>query len=255
MESHAVNAPGRSGHRGEAIRLAGERVVKELALLRRCLNVKLPDEERVDLTGAAPPPTDAPPPPERTGAGEVTVAVRRESRVDVAVTATAKESDPLVLDLNGDGRLSTSSVERGARFDINGDGVDDRTSFVSGGDAFLAMDANGDGIISSGRELFGDQTGAMNGYDNLARHDTDGNGWIDRNDPVYGALRLVTGAGEGLRVGDTLSLSQAGIDAIRVAYEETSAVTNGGDRLAQSSTYRKSDGTEGMTGDILLRYL
>ncbi|MBF0171645.1 MAG: hypothetical protein HQK87_11285 [Nitrospinae bacterium] len=253
--SLSANAPRPSGDRGEAIRIAGERVVKELELIRRCLNVEPLEEDRVDLSGQ-PPADGAPTPPPAPGAGDVAVAVsvRQETSVSVSVTQTTQEADPLALDLNGDGRLSTTGVEEGASFDLNGDGVADRSSFVAGGDAFLARDADGDGVISSGRELFGDRSGAVNGYADLARHDADGNGWIDAKDPVYGDLRLVTGAGEGLKVANTRTLSQAGIAAIRVAYAEASGATDGGDRLAQSSTFRRDDGRVGMSGDLMLRY-
>lgn len=194
--------------------------------------------------------------PEGRSAERVTVEVKTSTSVSVEVTATStqQESDPLTVDLNGDGRLSTSGVAAGAAFDIDGDGALDRSSFVTGGDAFLARDVDGDGVISSGKELFGDQTGAANGYASLAALDDNGDGVVDGADRAFDSLRLVTSAGEGLKVSNTLSLTEAGIAAIRVAYADVDGATTGGDRVTQTSTYTRTDGTVGVTGDVLLRF-
>ena len=75
-------------------------------------------------------------------------------------------------------------------FDITGDGRQDQVSWVAPSDGFLVYDRNGNGYIDSGKELFGDQHGASNGFEELAKFDGDGNGIIDDNDDIFDNLRV-----------------------------------------------------------------
>jgi hypothetical protein len=68
-------------------------------------------------------------------------------------------------------------------FDIDADGVADQVHLPQPGSGFLALDVNGDEKINDGSELFGPSTG--NGFIELSRYDTDGNGWIDEANPVF----------------------------------------------------------------------
>lgn len=73
-------------------------------------------------------------------------------------------------------------------FDIDCDGVEDEISKLISGSGFLALDQNGDGIINDGSELFGTQSG--NGFADLAKFDSDGNGFIDENDEIFDRLKI-----------------------------------------------------------------
>ena len=64
----------------------------------------------------------------------------------------------------------------------------DGVSYLGSGSGYLALDKNGDGTINDGNELFGPQTG--NGFNDLAKYDADGNGWIDENDPIWSQLKI-----------------------------------------------------------------
>ena len=55
--------------------------------------------------------------------------------------------DPLILDFNRDGKVSTTPGKR--YFDMDANGVAERVSWAASGDAFLAMDRNGDGKTTS----------------------------------------------------------------------------------------------------------
>lgn len=110
--------------------------------------------------------------------------------------------DPLVLDLDGDG-VRTSSAVRGVTFRLGGLWAE-RTGWVrDSADALLAIDHDGNGLIDGGAELFGDASWApdglpeSNGLLALARYDAaslggNGDGKIDINDAVWGALLLWT---------------------------------------------------------------
>ena len=66
-------------------------------------------------------------------------------------------SDPLILDLDGDGIETVAHQgSRGAMFDLDADGIANGTGWVKSDDGILVLDRNGDGMINDGRELFGD---------------------------------------------------------------------------------------------------
>ncbi|MGM0595324.1 MAG: hypothetical protein ACQETD_12390 [Pseudomonadota bacterium] len=178
------------------------------------------------------------------------------SRTSVEVEArrsgeVVQRSDPLALDLNGNG-LETTGVANGIRFDIDADGDLDTTSFITGGDAFVAWDRNGNGRIDDGSELFGDQNGDANGYEALARYDDNRDGHIDRNDAIFQQLRLLTLNADGEQ--RLQSLAEAGIAAIGLDYHNTAKAINAYDTIAQVATFRREDGSEGLSGDLLLGF-
>ena len=70
--------------------------------------------------------------------------------------------DPLIIDLDKNG-FELTDVENGVHFDMDRNGIDEKTGWITGADAFLALDRNGDGIINDSGELFGDRTYLKNG--------------------------------------------------------------------------------------------
>ena len=165
------------------------------------------------------------------------------------------ESDPIILDLNDDG-FNLTSYKDGARFDILGSGQPVTTAFVTGGDAFLAMDRNGDGIINDGTELFGDQRGAANGFEELRKLDSNGDGVINRLDRDFDKLILFRDNGNAITgPGELLTLAEAGIAEIRLGYTNVNQRTSGGNRIAQIASYVRTDGTLGRAGDAILNYV
>lgn len=112
-------------------------------------------------------------------------------------------TSPLVLDLDGDGRILTTGSEYGVEFDINGDGTPDSIGWLAkdSGDGFLWLDLNLNGTVDDGGELFGSSTllpngtFADNGFEALAVYDApefggDGDGLITRSDLIWHRLRI-----------------------------------------------------------------
>jgi hypothetical protein len=105
--------------------------------------------------------------------------------------------DPLILDLDGDG-IETVAVngQAGARFDYDGIGVRHATGWVGKDDGFLVRDLNGNGLVDSGAELFGDQTRLANGtitndgFAALKDLDSNNDGKIDSNDQKFSELKI-----------------------------------------------------------------
>jgi hypothetical protein len=73
------------------------------------------------------------------------------------VTALSKIPSPIMLDLDGDG-VETVSLNNGTYFDHAADGFAEQTGWVGKDDGLLVRDLNGNGVIDSGRELFGSET-------------------------------------------------------------------------------------------------
>ena len=96
-----------------------------------------------------------------------------------------------------------------------------RTDWPTARTPWLAIDRDGDGAITSGAELFGDATrlpdgaAARNGFSALAPLDANGDGVIDRRDPMFATLLLWTD-----RDGDHAS----GIDELRPASDVVIAI-------------------------------
>lgn len=113
----------------------------------------------------------------------------------------APSKDPLVLNFDGQ---AVELLATRMRFDLDGDGTPEEIALLGSGSAYLALDLDGDGRITSGRELFGPQSG--NGYAELERYDADDNRWIDENDPIFEKLRIWSPNADG---GGTLETLQA----------------------------------------------
>jgi hypothetical protein len=67
--------------------------------------------------------------------------------------------DPFALDLDGDGVETVGAMGASTvRFDHDNDGILQGTGWLRGDDGWLALDRDGDGLITSGAELFGVDT-------------------------------------------------------------------------------------------------
>jgi hypothetical protein len=111
-------------------------------------------------------------------------------------------TDPLILDLNGDG-VRTTSLSDSVQFDLSADGYAERLAWTdpSTEEAFLWLDLHSNGRVDDGSELFGTGTvlpngqRAQNGFEALTVYDSpqyggNGDGIIDVADQVWGRLRL-----------------------------------------------------------------
>lgn len=162
--------------------------------------------------------------------------------------APAAPQDPLTLDLNGNGRID---LGRTRTFDLAGQGDAGEIPFVSGGDAFLALDRDGNGRIDNGTELFGDQHGAANGFDELAKFDRNGDGRIDASDDVYARLRLL-GDFNGDGADELKRLSEAGVTRIDLGYRNVSEAIAPRATMAQAGQFWRGE-QEGLAGALLLQ--
>ncbi|NQY79304.1 MAG: hypothetical protein HRT47_03220 [Candidatus Caenarcaniphilales bacterium] len=171
---------------------------------------------------------------------------------DVETMSIHRMSTPLILDLDGDG-IDLSSKEDGVTFDLTGDGVRDETAWTDAqntfDDAFLVLDKNNDGQVNSGKELFGDQNGEDNGFDELATYDTNNDGVINSDDEVFEDLKLWADMDADGKVGEgeMKSLAELGIKSLNTGFTgEKGDVTDeyGNDLSMQGSFTREVNGEE-----------
>jgi hypothetical protein len=118
---------------------------------------------------------------------QIQLSMSREFFTETSMIQRAGEAlkDPLVV--NFDGQAAELTRQR-YQFDIDADGNREQIHFVTPESGFLALDRNGDGEINDGSELFGTRSG--NGFADLSVYDSDDNGWIDENDPMFERLRV-----------------------------------------------------------------
>ena len=127
--------------------------------------------------------------------------------------------DPLVINL--DTNIAQVSDQK-FFFDLDQDGKEEEISSLKSGSGFLALDLNGDGVINDGGELFGTKSG--NGFADLAKYDSDGNGWIDEADAIWEKLLIWTKDEDG---NDKLyHLSELGVGAIGLGRTSTQFALN-----------------------------
>lgn len=151
--------------------------------------------------------------------------------------------DPLIINFDGG---SPELTETKIQFDLDSDGVKEDISFLGEGSGFLALDKNGDGQINNGKELFGTLSG--NGFSELAQYDSDKNGWIDENDPIFDRLSIWTKDSSG---NDQLTaIGMKGIGAIYMgnittAFSLKDSENNLEGQIRESGVFVKENGQVG----------
>jgi len=165
-------------------------------------------------------------------------------------------TSPLALDLDGNG-INTVSAQSGVIFDVNNDGVKERTGWIGRTDGLLVRDLNGDGKINNGGELFGQGTllgnghHASDGYEALAVMDMNFDGVINQLDQGFGSLKIWQDTnGNGISdKGELKSLADAGIAELSLAAKASTKMDNG-NLIGLMGSYTAADGSVHTMGDV-----
>lgn len=141
--------------------------------------------------------------------------------------------DPLVINMDTD---AAGLSDQTFYFDLDGDGKVDNIHELQKGSGYLAVDRNENGKIDNGTELFGTKSG--DGFGDLSEYDTDHNGWIDENDPIWQKLRIWVRDDSGKN--ELYTMQQSGVGAICLSSEKTEFSLNSQNRNETEGVVRKT---------------
>lgn len=179
---------------------------------------------------------------------------------DVFTLAGGIQADPLILDLNGDG-IITQHFSEGAQFDLDANGFQETTGWVSPADGLIVRDLNNNGVIDNGTELLGDRTAlpdgstASSGFQALSALDSNQDGLVDAQDAAWDGLLVWKDANsDGVSTSDELfTMAQAGVTAISTTYTQPEAPLDlgNGNSVLQTGSFTRSDGATGAAASLL----
>jgi hypothetical protein len=167
---------------------------------------------------------------------------------------------PVLVDTAGDGFRLTGASD-GVRFDLDSDGVPERVAWTpaASDDAWLALDRDGDGAITNGRELFGDFTPQpapppgreRNGFLALAEFDRtarggNSDGAVDARDAVFAHLRLWRDTNrDGVsQASELYTLPALGLTRLHLDYKESKRVDGHGNEFRYRAKVDDSKGAK-----------
>lgn len=162
--------------------------------------------------------------------------------VSIGDCSTYYTYSPIVLDLDGNGIQTRALIDAGGTFDLLGTGHAVQSGWISSGDAFLAVDANGNGRIDDVSELFGGAERGL-GFAKLAGFDSNGDGVVDAHDAGFSALKVWQDANGNHHTdaGELRTLAEAGIASLDVAFVDRS-IDQLGNVLGEAGRATGSDG-------------
>lgn len=147
--------------------------------------------------------------------------------------------DPIILDLNNDGKLDTTDVSNGIYIDYANDGFAEASAWVGENDGILFLDSNNNDKLDNGTEIILKST--------LLEYDTNNDGIIDTNDSIFNSLKIYKGDGS------LMTLAEAGITSINLNTTSTEITDENGNQQFADGTFTKTDGTTGTFGEFLVK--
>ncbi|MBT7088676.1 hypothetical protein HN928_06920, partial [bacterium] len=157
---------------------------------------------------------------------------------------------PLVLDFNDDAQINSIDLNySGTYFDVDNDGIAEKTGWIMPEDGFLAYDRNNNGKIDSINELFGNKT--TNGFTELSYIDSNEDRVFDNRDDLFTQIKIWQDFNlNGKTDADELkSLAEHNIESININSLKVNIDSNG-NTITDISFYKTTDGQEHTMWDI-----
>jgi len=166
--------------------------------------------------------------------------------------------DPLSIDIDRDGVISTLHKDHGVHFDLDNSGFSESTSWIASSDGLLVLDRNADGQIDAGAELFGtetvlsDGTFASNGFEASADLDENKDGMLSAADEMFSSLRVwIDGNSDGISTEAELhTLMSLGIESISTQYQVTPRLDANGVEHREFGEVTYADQSKGLANTL-----
>lgn len=160
---------------------------------------------------------------------------------------------PIILDLDGDG-IQVAGLDRSTVYmDADGDGLLQRTAWADAGDGVLFVDPDGHNAIVEKRQYVfteWDPTATSDMEALASIFDSNGDGILSAADDDFADFKLLVTEDDGSTTVKTLT--QLGITEIDLTADATHIELADGSVITGQSTFKRSDGTTGTVGDMLL---
>lgn len=167
---------------------------------------------------------------------------------------------PIVFDLDGGGVTLTRRLFSNVQFDADGDGVAERIGWFGPGEGVLALDRDGNGVVSNGLEIsfVQDVAGAGTDLEGLGAYDSNGDGFFGEGDARYGDFWIWQDANQDgvSQPGELQSLAKRGVRALNLTASPTgqSALGATDNVIVSTAQFVRSDGGVGVAADVVLAY-
>ena len=172
---------------------------------------------------------------------------------------TVNVTSPIILDLDGNGVRTVSAADSNARYDLDGDGLADDTSWIGSTEGFLFLDRDGNGTVSNAGEFsfIDDVTDARSDLEGLRAFDSNRDGILSSLDVRFGEFRVWQDRdGDGAaETGEILTLATAGVRSLNLTGTVVNGTTEFGDvAVINRGSYTRTNGTTMSFLDAALTY-
>lgn len=166
---------------------------------------------------------------------------------------------PIVLDLDGDGLELVDLEQSTVDFDMDRDGVKDRTGWVSADDGMLVLDRNGNGIIDDSSEISfaQDDEAAISDLEGLRAWDSNLDGLLSTQDQGYANFKVWKDANQNgiSEASELLCLADLGIDQINLTLNLTGQdLVEDQNVVYANSEFLGPNSITGIVGDVSLAF-
>ncbi len=186
-------------------------------------------------------------------------ALGGDRRLTLADGTTIDLAPTVILDLDGKGVQTLKRSTSGVRYDLDGDGLADQTSWIGTTEGFLFLDRDGDGTLTSAGELsfLSDMPGATSDLQGLRAFDSTLDGTLSAQDKRFADFRIWQDKnGNGVvDTGEVQTLAAAGVRSINLTVPAYSGTNTGDDvAIVGKGGYTRTNGTTMDLLDAALTY-